>query len=167
MKCPNCQSTCTSKFCNSSCAASYNNRIKPKRQPLHHCKYCGKSINALKRYCSDECKTLYREKSALERSFTNMTNSHKVVSWRQRQKAKAVKHKGGKCHICSYAKSMRALKFHHLDPSKKEFSIGVKGNTRSWERVKIELEKCILVCGNCHDEIHEGQHPQYLIVKEQ
>jgi hypothetical protein len=140
----------------------------PKRKPLHHCKYCGKSINAKKRYCSDECKKLKIEQTILASKFkTKKPNAKSVVEWRQRQKVKAIEFKGGKCFLCNYSKSIRALKFHHTDPSKKEFAIGTEGNTRSWERVKLELEKCILVCGNCHDEIHDGMHPQYLIVKEQ
>lgn len=50
---------------------------------------------------------------------------------------------------------MRALKFHHKDPAKKDFSIA--GNhCRAWSVVVKELDKCVLVCSNCHDEIHEG-----------
>ena len=41
-------------------------------------------------------------------------------------------------------------------PNKKDFGIGQKGFTRSWEKVKEELDKCILVCANCHREIHAG-----------
>ena len=49
-----------------------------------------------------------------------------------------------------------ALEFHHLDPSQKDFGISSKGYTRSWDKVKEELDKCILVCSNCHREIHSG-----------
>ena len=58
--------------------------------------------------------------------------------------------------MCGYTRCVRALKFHHLDPTGKEFSISAAGFTRSWEKVKAELDKCVLVCGNHHDEIHEG-----------
>lgn len=70
-------------------------------------------------------------------------------------KQKAIDYKGGKCSICSYDKSNSALEFHHLDPKEKYFGIGAKGYTRSWEKIKIELDKCILVCANCHREIHD------------
>lgn len=43
--------------------------------------------------------------------------------------------------------------FHHLNPLEKEFKLG-SGNTMSWQDYKKELEKCILVCSNCHKEIH-------------
>jgi GH18 family chitinase len=50
--------------------------------------------------------------------------------------------------------SLDALSFHH--EGEKEFGIGAKGYTRSWEKVKAELDECILVCSNCHAEIHAG-----------
>mgnify|MGYP003431129005 FL=1 len=48
------------------------------------------------------------------------------------------------------------MEFHHLDPEQKDFGIAAKGYTRSWEKVKEELDKCIMVCANCHREIHDG-----------
>ena len=55
-----------------------------------------------------------------------------------------------------YNKYIGALGFHHLDPNQKDFSIGSKGYTRSFDKVKKELDKCICVCANCHREIHAG-----------
>ena len=75
---------------------------------------------------------------------------------REKLKKDAVKYKGGKCQICGYDKCDGALEFHHIDPSQKDFGIASKGYTRSWEKVKEELDKCILVCANCHREIHFG-----------
>jgi len=69
-------------------------------------------------------------------------------------KQKAVEYKGGKCCKCGYNKCIDALEFHHKDPLKKDFGIANKGYTRSWEKVKKELDKCDLVCSNCHKEIH-------------
>lgn len=84
-----------------------------------------------------------------------MANSKQVSNWRRRLKKKAIDYKGGKCSICGYDRCQNALQFHHINPLQKDFGIGSKGHTRSWERVKIELDKCILVCANCHFEIHE------------
>lgn len=67
----------------------------------------------------------------------------------------AIEYKGGKCQICGYHKYQGALDLHHIK-GKKEFGIGNKGYTRSWEKVKEELDKCILVCSNCHREIEGG-----------
>ena len=76
---------------------------------------------------------------------------------RNNLKIKAIEYKGGKCEICGYDKCVDALDFHHLDPSEKEFRIS-DGYTRSWEKVQIELDKCMLVCANCHREIHAELH---------
>ncbi|HLB66093.1 MAG TPA: HNH endonuclease signature motif containing protein [Candidatus Saccharimonadales bacterium] len=81
----------------------------------------------------------------------------KAVSKRRRRiKQKAIEYKGGKCQICGYVKYQGALDFHHIDPSTKSFGIGLNGHSRSWERVKEELDKCLLVCANCHREIGAG-----------
>lgn len=77
-----------------------------------------------------------------------------VQKRREKIKELAVKHMGSKCCICGYDKYIGALEFHHLNPDEKEFAIGSKGYTRSFEKVKEELKKCILVCSNCHKEIH-------------
>ena len=71
-------------------------------------------------------------------------------------KEKAIEYKHGKCCICGYSKCKDALEFHHIDPNTKEFGIGEKGYTRSWEKVKNELDKCVLLCSNCHREVHAG-----------
>ena len=66
----------------------------------------------------------------------------------------ALDYKGGHCEMCGYGKCSEALEFHHISSSKKAFSISNKGYTRSWKRVKEELDKCILLCANCHRELH-------------
>ena len=79
-----------------------------------------------------------------------------VQKRRDKIKLLAIEYKGGKCIICNYNKCVQALEFHHLDPNEKEFGIAHKGITRSWEKTKIELDKCILLCSNCHREYHAG-----------
>ena len=66
----------------------------------------------------------------------------------------AVEYKGGRCEKCGYSRCIDALEFHHRNSSAKDFGVSDKGYTRSWARVKEELDKCILVCANCHREIH-------------
>lgn len=71
-------------------------------------------------------------------------------------KLKAIEYKGGKCQGegCGYSKCVDALEFHHLDPKEKDFSISNTGVTRSWDKIKIEIDKCLLLCANCHREAH-------------
>lgn len=75
-------------------------------------------------------------------------------SYRQRIKKQMIEYKGGKCKICGYNKCIEALDFHHLNPNEKDFNIS--GGTKSFKNLKPEIDKCILVCANCHREIHAG-----------
>jgi hypothetical protein len=69
-------------------------------------------------------------------------------------KEKCVKYKGGMCQMCGYDKCMRALTFHHRDDSTKKF--GISGvHCLKWETIRIELDKCDLLCANCHAERHD------------
>ena len=82
--------------------------------------------------------------------------SEAVQKRREVLKLKAIKYKGGKCCICGYNNCVNALEFHHMDPNEKDFGIASDGYTRSWENVKEELDKCVLLCANHHREVHAG-----------
>lgn len=75
-----------------------------------------------------------------------------VIEWRRRKKIELVEYKGGECERCGYNKCIDALEFHHRTPNEKDFTIS--GKSWSFERLKKEADKCILVCSNCHKEIH-------------
>ena len=77
-----------------------------------------------------------------------------VTEKRIRIKSKAVSYLGGKCKVCGYSKYQGALEFHHKDPLKKDFIIGAA--IKSWTKLKEELDKCDLLCSNCHKETHAG-----------
>lgn len=79
-----------------------------------------------------------------------------VTRNRQKRKKRLVDHFGGKCYICGYDKCQQVLHFHHIDPQTKEFGLGNAGICRSWERMKAEAEKCVLLCANCHGEVENG-----------
>lgn len=78
-----------------------------------------------------------------------------VKSYRQRQKENIIYVMGGKCAICGYQKCNAALELHHLDPNEKEFTVAQNTN-RAWEHVVKELPKTVLLCANCHRELHQG-----------
>jgi len=78
-----------------------------------------------------------------------------AVNKRRRMlKEKAVAYLGGKCEKCGYDKYIGALEFHHKYD--KNFGISARGLTRSWKKLKIELDKCSLLCSNCHKEVEAG-----------
>ena len=78
-----------------------------------------------------------------------------IVARRQKLKIQAIEYKGGACKYCNYSKSSIALCFHHIDPSTKSFSVSNGGLEKTWEVLKKELDKCELLCANCHAEEHE------------
>lgn len=63
---------------------------------------------------------------------------------------------GDACWFCGYNKTWRNIHFHHVDSDAKLFCLTTRELMLKWDRVLAEMKKCILVCGNCHGEIHEG-----------
>lgn len=58
------------------------------------------------------------------------------------------------CSICGYDKNITALDFHHIEPDEKDFTISSVRNMFLNERIKKELDKCQVLCANCHREVH-------------
>jgi hypothetical protein len=85
----------------------------------------------------------------------NVCNSCLTNKRRVEIKLKLVEAKGGKCIICGYNKCIQALGFHHRDPTTKKFTISGSHN-RTMESLLSEIEKCELVCANCHIEVEVG-----------
>ncbi len=117
--------------------------LKPKND--RHCEKCGGKIskNNKSGICIN-CKPPAK------------TRAEKISIFRRKRKICLVEYKGGKCEICDYNKCYGSLSFHHINPDEKEFAISRKGFAESLERAKKEVDKCILVCMNCHGEIHAG-----------
>ncbi len=83
-------------------------------------------------------------------------NSDHVKRWRQNTKQRIIDSMGGSCCLCGYNKTQRALALHHIDPANKELSFGaIRATPKKWDSIVAELRKCILVCHNCHCEIHD------------
>lgn len=112
------------------------------------------------------CKNCNKEKSIRDfyktygysRYECKVCENRKRFKWRLKHfhelKRKAVEYLGGKCRLCGYNKSLYALEFNHLKEFKKEHEpsrLLQKG--WSWDRVKPEIDKCELLCSNCHKEI--------------
>jgi 5-methylcytosine-specific restriction endonuclease McrA len=79
-----------------------------------------------------------------------------VAIRRKKIREMAIAYKGGQCSVCGYKRCSEALEFHHVDPKEKDFTISDKGYSQSWETVKAELDKCVMLCANCHRETHTG-----------
>lgn len=78
-----------------------------------------------------------------------------VKKCRIKMRQKAVDYLGGCCTLCGYKAYIEAFDFHHVYPTTKSFSIASKP-TCAWNKLKVELDKCVLLCANCHRETHAG-----------
>lgn len=78
--------------------------------------------------------------------------SCRTSGYRRELKKRAVEYMGGSCRLCGYSKCLRAMVFHHA--GEKDFMISHQ--IRAWDQVKQELDRCVLLCSNCHAEVHSG-----------
>jgi hypothetical protein len=106
--------------------------------------------------CKKHGETMHVIDSTKKRYRCRKCRVDAVDKRRRLLKQKAVEYKGNSCINCGYNKCLAALEFHHIDPTQKDFALSNDGHTRSWEEIKNELDKCILVCANCHREIHNS-----------
>jgi hypothetical protein len=89
-----------------------------------------------------------------------VSRSQHVKDWRKNTKLRIIDSMGKKCQCCGYSACYQALDLHHINPKFKEISFGqVIANPKKWDTIVCELRKCILVCSNCHREIHAGIRP--------
>ena len=73
-----------------------------------------------------------------------------------KRKLFAIQYKGGECKICGYKKYFGALEFHHRNPDTKTYS-WEKMRLLSTDKLLLELDKCDLLCANCHREVHSDE----------
>lgn len=121
----------------------------------------------------DECQKLYDECGNIKKvaketgiSYQRLRNVIKskiitpkdsytyVKEHRRKVKEELVAYKGGKCEKCGYDKCIAALDFHHINPEEKDFAISNSNIYKNIEALKQEVDKCMLLCANCHRELH-------------
>jgi predicted HNH restriction endonuclease len=105
------------------------------------CNEIGCSKSTVSYYCSPNGKEKNRNRTNKERK--NLRDEIKMEY-------------GGKCQICGYNRCFRSLTFHHKDPSIKEDKVSFLINSKGKSAAYAEAKKCVLVCSNCHGEIHDG-----------
>jgi hypothetical protein len=102
------------------------------------CKTSAKEDFYTKGYRRFKCKTCHKKR------IKEKTDNRKI---------ELINYKGGKCLTCGYDKCIAALEFHHRDPSQKDPDWS-KSRKHKFEKIKDELDKCDLLCANCHREVH-------------
>jgi hypothetical protein len=78
-----------------------------------------------------------------------------VTRRKQKVKQLLVEEAGGCCAVCGYDRCIINLTFHHVDPRTKSFGMSMR-STKALATYREEMEKCVLVCANCHGEIEAG-----------
>ena len=107
---------------------------------VHKCGRCG---------CIDSAKFYGHKKYICVDCFNKETRERM-----RNNKRNAVALLGGCCSICGYNKSIMALEFHHTIPTNKDVNFASMTHW-SWSRIEKELKTCVLLCANCHREVHE------------
>ena len=116
-----------------------------------NCEICNKEFETKqngnsRKYCF-ECSPSYPKGGS---------RANTIKALRKAMKQEAVKRFGGKCCLCGYDKYIGALEFHHKDPTQKDFALSADGITHGWKEYLEEATKCLLVCANCHAELHQN-----------
>lgn len=115
---------------------------------MTNCKICSKKLQGRQSmYCSIFCK------NKAHQSYSAQKNRG------LKRKLLLIDLSGGKCSICGYKKNLSALTFHHTDSHKKDFKLDMRSlSNRKFSFINKEFKKCILLCHNCHAELHNPKH---------
>jgi hypothetical protein len=97
-----------------------------------------------------------RKKNSERTARWMQDNVERVKTWRrtryEERKQHAIEYKGGACQHCNAIVSLAAFDFHHINDKEKEIAWLLR--CASWERIVKELDKCLLLCSNCHRTHH-------------
>lgn len=104
--------------------------------------------------CDLLCANCHRTRHA--REDADLVDLHVTAESRRRTKVRAVLWFGGTCYGCDEEHQAPLFEFHHWEARDKAFGIAGNGVARSWERTVAELKKCVMLCANCHREVHAG-----------
>ena len=121
---------------------------KPMRMMTKFCLQCRKLLTGRQsKYCSRQCKNIFLNQSL---------QSYEAQQERGRKrKLELIKLKGNQCETCGYNNNYSALEFHHREPVDKNFQLDLRSLSNiKWEVILNEVEKCQLLCSNCHAEHH-------------
>lgn len=115
------------------------------------CTKCNASKDASEFYYQSYART---DRKSRQGSWCKVCMRGQTVARQRKYKQMAIDYKGGKCEICGYSRYIGALEFHHLDPTQKDFQMSTFSKKPIDELGRKELDKCKLLCANCHREEH-------------
>lgn len=98
---------------------------------------------------------MHRNGNAMRKYRCGKCQADRVKAIVESKRQQAYEYYGSSCTLCGYDKCSHALEWHHIDPTEKEIT-PARVFSRSWDNIKKELDKCVLLCSNCHREVHAG-----------
>ena len=112
--------------------------------PQASCIVCGTALHGKQtKFCSLACKNKHHQSYATQKSRGLARKLELVLA------------AGGRCSLCGYHRNLAALAFHHSDSAEKDFKLDMRSlSNRTLQSILAELEKCTVVCLNCHAELH-------------
>ena len=122
------------------------------KKEILNLKHQGKNYNEIVAIlgCAKSTVAYHCSKTVREKSKSARNKNRK----QQREKLKIAF--GGKCSVCNYNRCLSALDFHHINPKTKVGTVGKLHCSKGKKHAYEEAKKCILLCGNCHHELHSG-----------
>lgn len=157
----------TCRFCSLFCSKARPQTEETKQKLSKKLNLYFEKVNKTSRTCRCGKKIHRSNKSGLCLSckprvfYPNNHRKNSVMSatymaaYQLKRKMSLIEYKGGKCIRCGYNKYSGALEFHHRNPDEKEFNLSQFRNS-ALERLIKEVDKCDLLCANCHREVeHE------------
>ena len=108
------------------------------------------------RTCRRHGETEFALVGSERRPRCKLCRAEAVARRRRKVKELLIEEAGGRCQLCGYDECIASLEFHHVDPKTKSFGVAQNGITRSIERVRAEVKKCVLLCANCHAAVEVG-----------
>jgi transposase len=127
-----------------------------KTQPAHYSRRGDERPAQLLRECSRHGYGPFVRVGAVGYFRCARCNTEAVSDRRRRVKETLVAEAGGRCATCGFDAYVGALQFHHRDPATKAFEVSRQGVTRSLARLRLEAQKCVLLCANCHAMVEAG-----------
>jgi len=128
-----------------------DNKIVWTENSTKFCFKC-KEIKSVKDFYKRKSKSRYDEYAGYCKKCSNEYHTKRV----KEVKIKMVHHKGGeciRCHLKLEDSHYCVFEFHHKDPSEKDIKFN-KIKYQKWETIEKELNKCDLLCSNCHRLTH-------------
>jgi hypothetical protein len=106
------------------------------------------------RECSKHGLIVHRKREGKHGWLCKRCESERAIARKNKKRDKAIKYLGGKCIRCGYNKCIAALDFHHRESRTKKYELAKIICSYKWDTIQTELDKCDLLCSNCHRELH-------------